>query len=603
MFTYKNKRAIVKWNVIILLSMLSLLNLNCTKKIFSEESGLLNKEFDYISIIDFGAIPNDNLDDSDAIQNSINYAIQNTSSSHIYCPPGVYDLEKGLIIANHKSNGEYHFTTLTLSGHISTYSANQKTGSTTVFKLRKPTFGIALQSARNCVVENISFVGCAVYTSDPKRIIEWKVSDWGIKANARINQYSPSCAIVIDPFHKNVPRFEQYPNLNNKYTNSSKGGSSMILIRGCSFSNHYIAIANNPSANIQNGDNISVEHSHAKLCHTFWSAGQSQSRANSIYNVYVLYINTLISGVQIGSQQGTPPVVNNLNLAGFCKLVLDIRTGFSGVNFYQAYMESIWSLGISMSTNTSFSQCQIKFYRPSKKIFMPPFLLYANNVVALRDCNIAFFDNCNTRMPLLFRSSSLLVSGGVIEGGVIVADGYTNNGGDDLHKVTLDNVSIKCLGKIAGKKNTARPSSKLKGEILMGGEIISNSEGELIINNSTTYYQKHIEDVRILINHTDKTARFISKNPKNYKLGDNIFTNQYTQSNISNFSKPISVRSPLGFISNIRCNEIIINGVPFGFPDGNSRIYIVDYPNIDDILSIKKGFMENQMVKFKKIKK
>ncbi len=83
---------------------------------------------------------------------------------------------------------------------------------------------------------------------------------------------------------------------------------------------------------------------------------------------------------------------------------------------------------------------------------MAPFQLYTNNSTTFRDCNIQYFSNCINPMPIIFRSESLLISGGSIEGGVVVADGITNTGGDDLHKVSMDNVKIKCLGKVAGKK-------------------------------------------------------------------------------------------------------------------------------------------------------
>jgi hypothetical protein len=149
----------------------------------------------------------------------------------------------------------------------------------------------------------------------------------------------------------------------------------VFTIRGCSFHNYYIAIANNPSNGVANGDNIKVEDSYVESCHTFWSAGQTQSRNNSISNVYALFINTFVSGNVIGQQQGTPPNIRNVNIAGFCRTVFNIKTAFSGLGVDQCYFENIWSLGIVLANTVHFSQCQFQFALPSEKYFGPPFQL------------------------------------------------------------------------------------------------------------------------------------------------------------------------------------------------------------------------------------
>ena len=72
--------------------------ISCSKKVAVESL----VESEVINIQDFGAIPNDKKDDSEAIQAAINEAIQSKKSSWVYCPPGVYDLDKGVVIANQK---------------------------------------------------------------------------------------------------------------------------------------------------------------------------------------------------------------------------------------------------------------------------------------------------------------------------------------------------------------------------------------------------------------------------------------------------------------------------------------------------------------------
>ena len=533
-----------------------------------------------VNIIDFGAIPNDNIDDSYSIQKAINFAINTNKSSYVYCPPGIYILDKGLVIANKNNSGEYSFVTLTIGGTTATYAGDQNIGKTVVFKLKQPTFGLALQSARNCIIENIVFEGCSSFSTNPVEILNQKNINLESRFKVVTNSFSPSCAIVIDPFHKNVPSNDQYLGFNENYSNKSTGGSSMVLVRGCSFFQHYIAIANNPSANVLNGDNIRAENCHVSTCHTFWSAGQTQSRANSIENVYALFLNTFVNGNQIGSKNGTPPTISNVNLAGFCKQVFVIRTGFSGLNVYRSYFESIWTLGVCLGLNTSFDQCQFSFTLPNEDYFSPPFQLYTNNSTSFRDCNIQYFNNCTVPMPFLFRSESLLISGGSVEGGVVVADGYTNAGGDDMHKVVLENVKIKCLGKVAGKKSSERPAVNLKNEIIMGGEVIISADKEILINQGTTYFESFIEETFIEVNQMNKEGFFKSGKASQYKIGDNLFTNISISGSLSGFPNDINTQSPLGFVSKIEGNRIAISGIPNGFSNSKAKIYIIKYPTL-----------------------
>jgi Pectate lyase superfamily protein len=580
----------LKPNLAIILFTLSLLIFLTKCKIVKT-----NNHFgDIINIDEYGAIPNDNLDDSDAIQNAIDFAMLSNKSSHVYCPPGIYNIDEGLVIAKQKTDGNLSFVTLTFSGHIAANYLDQKMGSTTVFKMKNPTFGIAIQLARSCIIENIVFQGCANYTTDSKSIIDWKDDQWGAKSNAITNRYSPSCAISIDPFHNAVPVNERYLGQSKYYNNSVNGGSSMILIRGCSFFNHYIAISNNSSGVVQNGDNIRAENCHVSTCHTFWSCGQAQSRANSIENVYALFLHTFISGTEIGEKNGTPPTISNINIAGFCKQVMDIQTGFSGINYYRCYMESIWSLGISNGLSTSFDQCQIVFEDPNDKYFVSPFLLYATNVVAFRDCNLMYFSNCSVKAPMLFKSENLTLSGGTIEGGVVVADGYTNSGGDALHKVSFDNVKIKCLGKVAGIKTTEKPNVNLKDQIIMGGEVYLSAEGEMYVNSGATYDEYYLEEVNIKIDLLSKTASFVSVDSRKYKIGDNIFTLKDIDVNKAGFKLNTTIRSPLGYVSKIMKNTITLSAVPLGYNESKEKLFYIGYPLLKPE-EVKNGHSQNKI--------
>lgn len=533
---------------------------------------------DHINIIDFGAIPNDGKDDYISIQNAINYTLKN-GNSKIFVPYGIYDLSKGLVFSNKNESGEYDFISFTLTGNISAFSSNQNIGKTSVFRIKDATFILAVQNVRNALIENIVFEGIGDFPNSLDESINYNLMKSFEKSKINPNRYSPSGAIVIDPFHCNVPSKDRYSGYETYYSNCSNSGSSMLTISGCSFSNHYIAIANNPSNGCQNGDNIRIENSYVENCYTFWSCGQTQSRTNSIENVYALFLNTFISNKQIGMQIGTPPTISNVNIAGFCKQLVDIETGFSGVNFYRSYFESIWSLGNSKGLSTSFDQCDISFLNPSNLYFMSPYLIYSNRTVSFRDCNLKFFDNCKSKMPFVFRSSGIIISGGSLEGGVIVADGITNEGGDDLHKVTYQQVFNKCLNKVIGPKSSEKPQNNINNDILLGGETLISSDNSIYINSSTTYQVDYVGRFKIKIDKFNKTIEFLNINSRVLlEIGNNVFCDFNNKYTTSDYGETNVIRSHLGFISSIRDNKIVLSGIPIGVEESEMNLYIVKYP-------------------------
>lgn len=520
----------------------------------------------------FGAIPDDGIDDSQAIQNAINAAIKLPITSRINAGPGVFKLDKGVVAANKLSSGEYFNTTITISGAIPSYSKDSDAGSTTVFELvDSNSFCIAIHKGRNCLIENIVFLGVAEYPTTDAEIINWTDSQWE-DSKMRLNSNSPSCAIVIDPFNEDIETEDQYSGFENYYTNSSNdGGTSLLTISGCSFDQHYIAIANNPSSGIQNGDNIRVQNSSVKRCHTFWACGQTQSRSNSIDNVYGINLHTFIDGLSIGNENGTAPTTTNINLAGITKNVLNVNSYFTPVRITKSYFENVWSLGVAGANSVSFDQCQIKFKKPSNDVFAPNFHLNAPTQCTFRDCSIEYFDNCETKAPIMFKTNGLVINGGWIEGGIIVSNGHTNTGGDLIHNVKYENVRLKCLDKTVGIPNYGVPLSNTKGIVLMAGDEISISKVPVKFINNSNYNFNHFlleEDKFINIDSINKTAVIIGVNPGKYQLGDNIFTNVSSG----------GYRSPLGYVSAINNDTIIISSVPISFPEGTADVYSTSFP-------------------------
>jgi hypothetical protein len=552
-----------------------------TKKSIKPEIGVLNYEKHY-NVLMYGAVPNDGKDDSESIQRAIDAAIISQNHSIVYIPPGVYDIQKGLVVGSKTELGEYFFVTLKLSGHTQAFSSNQQIGATSVLKGSGPGFTVAVQNARQCVIENLVFEGPTMNFHTPKQILNTLPKDWNRNGDLRINRFSPNCAIAIDPFHKEILAADQNPGFKDFYSNSGSSGSSMILIRGCSFSQYYIGIANNPGLGTSNGDNIRLEDCHVTSCHTFWASGQTQSRNNSIQNVYALYLNTFVSGVTIGRQQGTPPFIQNVNLAGFCKTVFNIQTAFSGLSVCQSYFESIWSLGVVYANTVHFEQCQVQFILPSKLHSSPPFHLYSNTNVNFTGCSIEYFDNCQTTAPFVFRSDGVNIIGGHIEGGVVLADGITNEGGDRLHSVNYWNVNLKCEDSNVNPTISGIHLSNMNNKVILGNSDVTTYDSKQYYTESPTYKVYKIEMADVWFDPKEKTITFLSSSPNLYKKGDVLLSDQWLD--LKEFGIDEKLRGTLGFVSDIQDNVITTLGGSELLESSASNIYFVGFHKIAPVI-------------------
>ncbi len=539
-------------------------------------SNVLHEEGPFaINVESFGAVADDGIDDSDAIADAIKFALSDESNgSVIQFNGGTYDLEKPIHAFKwNVQNENFDMVSLTLKGPIPCYSPSRKIGVSTVLKKNFDGATIVLQRGRNCRIENFTFVGELDKMNDPVSILS---ASFDLSKDLSF-QYSPRCAVVIDPFHKDVPEFARYDGHDKYYKNNSRGGSSMISIKGCSFVQEDLCIAVNPSNGVQNGENIIAEECHVQRCDVFWASGQTQSRGNVIRSVYGYLINTFIDCTLIGKKIGTPPLLSNLNLAGFVRNLAKIDTRFSGFSVSQSYFESMWSLGSIRSNFISFSQTQMKFVGYSKDFFAPPYHLQSNAVCTFRDCSIEFFSNCKEKSPILFNAPSVLISGGWIESGLVAASGYYNSRGGSLHNVDFDNVYLKCQESIVNGGRGPKSLQQLNNRIFLGQCSLESLDGARYYNPGTTFSEFYFDEVEILVDSASKELKFRSPYARSLNTGDCLFglnTINYFDSrrNVK------SMRSYLGYVSEINNDIVKVRCVPEGTTSGKTVVYCVEYP-------------------------
>ena len=341
----------------------------------------------------------------------------------------------------------------------------------------------------------------------------------------------------------------------------------MLTIRGCSFINHYIAISNNSSNGVKNGDNVRVENSHVKTCKIFWACGQTQSRGNSIDNIYAINVHTLVDNGTIGTKYGTAPTISNVNLSG-SKTVFNLASQFTPHRINNCYFENIWSLGYIYGNTVTFNQCQIKF-RATEDVFKPPWHLNAGNTTLdFNGCSIEYFNNGLTDMPFYFSSAWLTLNACYTEGGMIFSNGITNTG--KVHSVNFNNVN-----GFRGTRLSRTYNAALNGVYLMGGD-----EHTTDISGVRTVYKNEndlYDRMKIAggapfldIDSTNYTASFKTNYPGFFKLEDNLLTTSfYTKDSMNMGVHNVSnMPAMIGYISAIDTDSVVtISGIPYGLDE------------------------------------
>ncbi|HEY0678057.1 MAG TPA: hypothetical protein VGD17_07215 [Chitinophagaceae bacterium] len=352
------------------------------------KSGRFLRYFENYILVDwFGATAGDATDDSYAVQKAINFAVTSSKSPEIRFSGGNY-IVNNVVIYNPAKAGEFTFVTATLKGSNFLVSPGTSLTCNDVNG-----FSVAVQSGRNVKIENITFVGQAPQPGNYKNVITWTDAQW--TKGVRNHPNSPYAAIAIDPFSSSVPGDARYPRSASFYANKRTGGSSMILIRDCSFKYFVAAIAVNTSIDIYNGDNIVATGCYFEMNKNVWVTGQTQSRANLLEKSYMLFNQYIINGKDYGKAIGTAPMVSECNIAGGTKYLYHINSDFAGISFTRCRTESLWSLGKSVSISVNFTDCEITMSIPGNDEAFAARLLAEGTHINFRGGTLEWFDNNN----------------------------------------------------------------------------------------------------------------------------------------------------------------------------------------------------------------
>ncbi len=565
-------------------------------------------------IEDLGATPDYNTDDDyEAIQTAIDVIIALYNTKNVYnsasnnsmqipgrinAGPGNFRYSKGIVAARKSGVSSYADISFSLVGCTPTYGG---IWNKTSFECTSDTsFALAIQYGRNILIENIHFDGphSDLFSVSNTDIVELTDQQWADNYDLRMNRYSPQCAIAIDPFDTQISTSDQYPGFDTYYDHQSVSGTSQLTIRGCSFFYHYIAVANNPSKVTKNGDNIRMENSHVKYCHTAWACGNTQSRSNSIDNLYTGKIHTFIDNISIGQGNGDVPSVMNANLAGFCKRVYNVDS-WGMIRMTNSYMESVWSLGRAQTIrSTEFDNCYIKFAQPDPNagydVYAPPYHL-TSNATSFKGCYLGYYSDCSSPGNLFINSTHHVnFIGGWIEGGpLVIGNGYHLN----LRAMpNFTGAGYYCfpftVGYLGMKHSTT--VSVADDMPLVGGDEITIHDYAYLYeqgNPNKVVYKSVYHDYcdytpencdTLFRDKTTRTAYFIVDDPGVFKVSDNLYgATVFFDNTASGMHGSAASKGPLGYVYAINGDTIKLKNVTMGIYDTtNIAIRTVRMPQL-----------------------
>jgi hypothetical protein len=254
-----------------------------------------------ISVSAFGATGDGVTDDRDAIQDAIDYALEN-GITVVTIPQGDYVLSDSLMLGY-----GYGFSTVRLIGMVEALSGAAGTELCTLRPNFVDRFVVGIQGGRGSGIENIAIIG-------PNPInVQGEFSTRGPNVRADINNYiptgaltdinSPYCGVCIDPYAGSsatgdyplvgLPSFlGQGATISYGRLNSSEG-----MVRRCSFKHTYIGIMNSPNDG-DNGDFLDFEGCRFGYLAMGISIGTINARSSNFSNQNYAQVHTCITCTQ-----------------------------------------------------------------------------------------------------------------------------------------------------------------------------------------------------------------------------------------------------------------------------------------------------------------
>lgn len=363
----------------------------------------------YIDVVDFGAIPNDIVEDDTEINAAIQYSMYANFFKVGHSKNGNYITDDPVFLIYQKDfDGEFDFFSFELIGTIPNYGVSGNTDGVVYDHNNSNLPCIIIQKARHVTIKNISLLGGLPSVSEAELVTQRIPSD---RTTFRTSRYSPHAGICVDPFDDvvGVSFGQRYPGLESWYTPTSDGGSSHINVEGGAIRGFVVGFMHNPSRDIQNGDNVKFFNATIERCFSGFATGQGQSKGNVFRDIYSPgNINILIDCTNFGRGEGAPPFVSDCNIAGSIGRVVEAQTiNTSFLHIRSTFMESVHEIG-SSSINTLIENCRFSLMQHESRNVPGQNYIWkqTTNQAVFKSCDIVYYSNGTYQYPLNFIEQS-----------------------------------------------------------------------------------------------------------------------------------------------------------------------------------------------------
>jgi hypothetical protein len=207
---------------------------------------------------------------------------------------------------------------------------------------------IIVQGARSVSIEFVQFIGPNNFTTTNFLL----ASDFN-NGSCRDTQYSPQCAIAIDPFSTGLPPDGGYSGLSSFYNSTTSLAGSQVRISRCRFRNQVVGISASPGGwSINNNEDGAIEYCSFTSVKVAISFGQLNHKGWLITNINASNVHTVVDDYTYSTKTGSSGFTwVGGDIANCTHLVKTLSmTGGAGVitqkgSLYGVYAENIWSIG------------------------------------------------------------------------------------------------------------------------------------------------------------------------------------------------------------------------------------------------------------------
>lgn len=310
-----------------------------------------------------GAVGNGSTDDRAALQAALDEAAL-TGGTVLLSPGKNYRISAPLVIAAANS-----FVNVTLRTAQSPYTTLSTNARISVNYDDGP--ALVIQGSRRVRVQDVVFIGTNSFVANTSDM--WDTSVF-LVSGIRDNRYSPSCAIVLDPFLAGNPggsASNRYPALTAYYTSAyDQASAGQTEILGCHFIQWNVGIMNSPSASTLGGDGLTMRDCIFDTCQWAYASGQAQTKGCVLSNCTATNIRGFVNTVSYGSRQGFAPIILGGSV-GACRELFNINQQYGPFTCIGLFCETTLSIGVLGSNFASgapaatFIGCEFALYYDS----------------------------------------------------------------------------------------------------------------------------------------------------------------------------------------------------------------------------------------------